>query len=329
MFSQSCYVLYLRSKTKKFYQIGLNNVGLIQLDRANHCGLCYFFYSLTAIADVICEDLEQAGDLDQAWPNFLLAIKCTLTLLSASVILWLCISHVALTKYANITPDEVRSIIPTTVIPAMNGFLVVMLTVPAVPICITFYRLTMQYIQLRDALTPTVLILRNTSCSGTKCSLDKMLPMLLPLKDALVHMDLMEYYFQTGHLYYLAFSCFILLLYPPFMVLTYQSFVRSGVLDATLRKKQKEVLINTFLEFSIMTFLVIMTSYQLIVGGLQTFIYNRQYWLIIRIGLNSVISILGNFAIFLILHSLLSTDTTPSYPQSAIVLSNCKTKLGE
>ncbi|EGG07147.1 uncharacterized protein MELLADRAFT_86067 [Melampsora larici-populina 98AG31] len=83
MFLQSTYILYTRSKTKKIYHIGLNSMGLIQLDRANHCALCYFLYSIIAAIEIICAEFVRSGRLDQGWPNFILGIKFIVTVACA------------------------------------------------------------------------------------------------------------------------------------------------------------------------------------------------------------------------------------------------------
>ncbi|EGG07149.1 uncharacterized protein MELLADRAFT_56011, partial [Melampsora larici-populina 98AG31] len=83
MFLQSTYILYTRSKTKKIYHIGLNSMGLIQLDRANHCALCYFLYSIIAVIEIICEEFERSGQLDQRWPKFILGVKFIVTVACA------------------------------------------------------------------------------------------------------------------------------------------------------------------------------------------------------------------------------------------------------
>ncbi|KAH9812050.1 hypothetical protein DFH28DRAFT_899636 [Melampsora americana] len=83
MSCQAFWVLLIRSKTKKLYQIGYNNLGLIQLDRANHCGLCYLLYGIIAMIDIIFDDLLSAGLLQPAWPSFVRGIKCTFTITCA------------------------------------------------------------------------------------------------------------------------------------------------------------------------------------------------------------------------------------------------------
>ncbi|KAH9807243.1 hypothetical protein DFH28DRAFT_101536 [Melampsora americana] len=80
MFCLSSHILFVRSKTKKCYDISLNRMGIIQLDCANHCALCYFSYSIIASAQIFCGHLAAAGHIDQPWPNLLLGIKCSITL---------------------------------------------------------------------------------------------------------------------------------------------------------------------------------------------------------------------------------------------------------
>ncbi|EGG00273.1 uncharacterized protein MELLADRAFT_57656 [Melampsora larici-populina 98AG31] len=308
MFFQSIYVLYVRSKTKRLYHIGLNSMGLLQLDRANHCGLCYFLYSIIALSEIICEELVQSGQLDQGWPNFLLGIKLTLTVICARVILWLCICHCALDALRR--KNQRGQVLSKTVTWAMNTFLVIILFAPAVQIIISFYQVTMEYQHIRKMVTGIIDIYRDLapSCSLVKCSVTQTIPQLVSHWSVLHHVDLLEYYTTLGSDSYLFICGIVLLVYVPFLFLLSRSFNDQEGLESSLKKQQEGVFSNTLLEFTIILLLLILVSCETSLVHKGDFIYNSSFWLISRIGIGGVISTLGNTALFLILCSLYRTN---------------------
>lgn len=327
MFFQSCYILYVRSKTKKIYQIGLNGMGLIQLDRANHCGLCYFLYSIIAMVEIICEELVRSGLLDQKWPNFILGIKFTVTVVSACVILWLCICHCALVKQSAGSGTSRGRLLTTTMIWALNISLVMIVVAPTVNIVISFSRLTMEYQRIREVVMPVIHIFRTTAstCTVGTCSVSHMIPQVLSLTRALQHIDLLVHYTQVGTNSYVFFDGCILAIYIPFLCLSYQSLTTQRGSFRSTKRQQDGVFANTLIEFTIILCTFILTVYTTTLVQEGNFIFNPTFWLLLRIGINSVISNLGNIALFLIAYSLRKTNVNPPNVHIAILESSLAT----
>ncbi|KAH9816844.1 hypothetical protein DFH28DRAFT_964700, partial [Melampsora americana] len=284
---------------------------LIQLDRANHCALCYFLYSIIAVSEIICEEFVRSGQLDQAWPNFILGVKFTITI---ALILWLCICHFALVKQRAVCQSmtPVGKLLPATAIWALNISLVVIVCAPTAVIVTNFFRLTMEYKRVRQVVMPVIQFLWDLAptCSPATCNADTMVSQVLLLTRALHHIDLLVHHTVAGLNSYIFFNAFTFLLYIPFMYLLFQSFKARRGLDTTLRRQLEGVFANTVIEFGIILLnfvLVVCASCLVDHGG---FILNPKFWLILRIGINSTISTLGNITLFLILDNLRRTNST-------------------
>lgn len=293
MSCQAFWVLLIRSKTKKFYHIGTNDLGLIQLDRANHCGLCYFLYGFIAFADILCEDLVAAGLLQPPWPSFIRGIKCTFTITCACVILWLSICYCLLT---------LATTIPKYLIWALNGFLLVMIFLSPIPILYSWFQSTMQYIRIQDVINPVIRHLLHSafSYSPTTYSPVKLTKHLIPLMNSLKSFDLLTYYNYCGFVSYLAVCLFVVLIYIPCILTSFERTFRNSDLREAPRRQHRSVMINTVLEFLIMLLFIILTAYVLSIFSSGDAVHDPRFWLAIRIGMNGVICILGNLAIFII-----------------------------
>lgn len=322
MFLQSAYILYLRSKTKKMYHIGLNSLGLIRLDRANHCGLCYFLYSIIAVAEIVCNELARSGHLDEGWPNFLLGVKFTIAIACAGVILWLCICHFAFVKQraisGSMTPN--RKVLSTTATRSLNIFLVIIMFVPTVTIVAVFSQLTLQYFYARQVVMPVIQHLWDLAptCTPGTCSITYVASQALVLTRALHHIDLMVHHTRVGLYIYMFFDASTALIYAPIVYTLFQSFKNGRGLDHTTKRQLDGVFSNTVIEFAILFlhFIVGVCATCLVKNG--EFILNPNFWLILRIGIGSSIATLGNITLFLILDGLRRTDTTQSAPQIAL-----------
>lgn len=331
MLFQSVYILNVRSKTKNMFNIGLSGMGLIQLDRANHCGLCYLLYSIIAIVEIICEEFVRSGRLDQAWPNFILGVKFTATLACASVILWLCICHCALFKQRAIAQHKtpVGKWLPTTVTWGLNLFLMAIIFAPTVSIVISFSQLTMESLRVRHLVTPIIQIFRKKAltCSLGTCSVIEMVPYVVPLKRATDHLDLLVKHLEAGLNSYIFCCAFLFVIYIPFLFLLFQSFTSRDTLDSLTKRHQEGVFVNTSIEFTITLVILILASCArgLVQNG--NFIFNPTFWLLLRIGINSSISILGNTALFLILYSLQRTNLTKS--NTHVAMSKSKSEMDD
>ncbi|KAH9818630.1 hypothetical protein DFH28DRAFT_958618, partial [Melampsora americana] len=296
---QSTYVLYVQSKGRKIYNIGLNAMGLIHLDHANHCGICYFLY--IAIADIVCEELVQSGQLDQAWPNFILGCKLTLTFTCASVILWLCICHCAL---ASQCMNPKVQLLPTPVKWALNTFSVIIVSLPAVPIILAFFKVTEKYQVIKTLVTDIIVDYKKSTskCFRTKCSVAELLPQIASRSRVLRHVDQLVFYTKMGLDSYLSTCGSLLLIHVPCLFILYKDFNNQRGSDCSLNRKQKGVFANTLLEFTIILFILAL------IGGASSLvhkgdcIYNPSFWLIIQIIFNF------QSALFLIVYSLLRTD---------------------
>ncbi|KAH9813083.1 hypothetical protein DFH28DRAFT_1174442, partial [Melampsora americana] len=316
MLLQSIHVLFVRSKSKKIYHIGLNDMGLIQLDRANHCGLCYFLYSIIGMIEIICEEVVRSGLIDRAWPDFILGIKFTLTVACAGVILWLSICHCALEKHRILAQRKtpVTEFLSNAATWALNIFLVAILVAPCVAIIFSFFRLTMEYRGIRQVVFPIIQIFRNkaSNCSQVKCSVVEVIPQLLQLARSEHHIDSLVTYTRMGIDYYTFICGFLLLIYTPFLFSLYQSFNNQRRVVFSTKRQQEAIFANTLLEFTIILSLLVLSggAKSLIRNG--EFIMDPNFWLILRIGINISISILGNIALFLILYSLRKTNATSS-----------------
>ncbi|KAH9812481.1 hypothetical protein DFH28DRAFT_930912 [Melampsora americana] len=265
-------------QTKKFYDIGFNRrdlrnlssfasliftVGMIQLDRANHCALCYFCYGLSI--HIICGDLMVSGHLDQAWPNFLLGIKCTITIACACVILWLCVSHFALTNQRQNESHEsssgpLRSYIMARVL-----------------------NLTMAYIRVKNIVTPIINVLLNSASTYSVHTYrpENLVAQILPSLKAL-------HYICSS----LTMGLRVMWSSLPSSAYIYQ---RKELREAQeLRKKQKDVLVNSILELTIMILFIACNCYGLGIFHDGDFIFDLRFWIAIRLGTNGVIAIFGN-----------------------------------
>lgn len=312
---QSFYLLFVRSKEKKFYQIGFNHLGLIQLDRANHCGLSYFFYGIAAFVDIVFEEAAEAGRLDQAWPNLLLGLKCTLTITCAVVIPWLCICHFALIRQrgtnASKSPGGQR--LPKTVVWGLNGLLVILILLPIITILLSFLEVTVEYLRVEHAVIPVIKALHKAAShfSPSTNNVPKLIKIVFTAAPALSHVDLIWKYIQVGLTFYLIFSGLVFLTYIPFIVQLFRFYYlhRQGVRDFTA-KQQKRILVNTLLEFILTSLLASLTFYLYHITRSGDFMFNPRFWLTMR-AMNGIISVLGNAAVFLILSSLLGTKSNP------------------
>ncbi|KAH9815943.1 hypothetical protein DFH28DRAFT_892100 [Melampsora americana] len=315
MFFQSSYLLYLRRQTKRIYHIGLNEMGLIELDRANHCGICYFLYSIIAVIEIILEPFVQSGHLDQGWPDFILGIQFTLTNACAGIILWLAICHCLLVQgYVSRRSTPVGQLLPTTVSRALNVLLAVILLGPTVTIIIAYYQVAIEYHRIRQLVMPVIHIFRqkaSSTCSLDTCSTTHMLPELLSLIPASHHIDLLVHYTRIGISSYIFFDLCILIGYVPLLYRLYQSFKAQRRLFRSSQPQQDKVFANTLIEFAIITFSFFLSVSSITLVQEGQFIFNPRFFLNIRIGINGVISNLGNIALFLIICSNWNDDVDP------------------
>lgn len=312
MFAQSSYLLYVRSKTKKVYHIGLNDMSLIQLDRANHCGLCYLLYSSVAVLEMISQSLVQSGHLDQGWPDFILGIQFTLTYVCAGVILWLAICHCLSVKGYNLRRSTTaQPFLSKTAVWAMNVSLVVAIIVPMVIIIFSFYQLAMEYHRIKRLVQPLVNAFRQKDCSVGTCNVAQMLLQVLSLTSALPHVDVLVHYMRLGGISYSLCHGYIVVIYVPVLYRLFQSFRAQRRLFRSSQPQQDKVFANTLIEFVIVFVMFLLSVHSVTFIQEGEFIYNPAFFLNLRITGNGVISNLGNIALFLIVRSHRSTDVEP------------------
>ncbi|KAH9819557.1 hypothetical protein DFH28DRAFT_956426 [Melampsora americana] len=325
---QSFCLLYVRHKEKKIYQIKCNNLGLIQLDRANHCGLCYFLYGITAFVHAICEEAAEAGHLDQAWPNLLLGLKCTLTIICAAVVLWLCICHFALLRQrqTQVSMSPVGEMLPNVLVWGLNGLLVIMIFLPIVTIVFSFLEVTFEYLRIKHAVTPVIRILHNSAShfSPSTYNGSKLFKTIFLAAPALNHVDLIWKYTQAGLAFYLIFSGFVWLMYIPCMVQLFRCFHSHRDVGDLLVRQQERVLANTLLEFILTSFLASLTGYLCHLTRSGDFMFNPRFWLTMS-AMNCLIAVLGNAAVFLILYS--HSKANPNLPEVKVSSTSSTDKL--
>ncbi|KAH9815901.1 hypothetical protein DFH28DRAFT_967279 [Melampsora americana] len=304
MFFQSSYILYVRGKTKRIYHIGLNDMGLIQLDRANHCGCVTFYIVLVlAVIEIISEPFD-----------FMLGIQFTLTNACGVVVLWLAICHCLLVRgYLSQRSTPVGQLLPTTVSRALNIFVVVIFLGPTVTIIFAYSRLALEYHQIRQFVMPVLQILRQkaSTCSLGTCRATDILPQVITLTPALHRIDLLVYYTRLGIICYIYCGACIFVIYIPVLYRLYQSLKAQRSLFRSSQRQQDKVFANTLVEFAIIltTFCSYIYLLTLIQDGL--FIFNPSFFLNVRIGLNGIISNLGNVALCFIICSQWSNDLDP------------------
>lgn len=329
MFFQSSYILYMRSKTKKVYHIGVNTMGLIQLDRANHCGLCYFLYSIVAVTESICDELVRSGHLDQRWPNFMLGVRFTLSITCAGVILWLSICHFAFVKQAAASHSKTPQgrVLPTTAIWALNTFLVIIILTPSVALITTNLRLMLEYNRVRELVMPIVEHLRRLAptCSPGTCSVTRMAAQAIGLTQALHHIDRVVDHTVVVNASYTLFNALTILIYTPFVYSLFQRFKTRRELDNITKLQLEGVFANTVTELAIayLNFILGICTDCLIQNG--KFIFNPNYWLLVRIGMSGTIATLGNLTLFLISDNLRRTNA--ANPEGQILLARFTTPM--
>ncbi|EGF99160.1 uncharacterized protein MELLADRAFT_73443 [Melampsora larici-populina 98AG31] len=282
MFMQSSYILYIRSKTKKPYHIGLNGI---------------------AMTEIIFEQLAQSGHLDQGYSNFILGIKFTFTAACNRVKQKAATSHM--------TP--VGKLLPTAVVWALNIFLVAIVVAPFVALSFTFIKLTIEYNQIRQFGMSLIQGLRNSAseCSVGKCGVAQVVTQVIPLIRERSHIDLLVYYTGMGVDCYIFIDGFLFLIYIPFLFVLLQSFTDKRGLESSTIKTQKAVTVNTFLELAITFLSILVAVYAKTLLQNGRFILDPYFWLLVRVGKNAVISSFGNIALFLILYSLRRADVSP------------------
>ncbi|EGG08660.1 uncharacterized protein MELLADRAFT_71412 [Melampsora larici-populina 98AG31] len=323
MFLQSAYIIYRRSKTKKMYHISLNAVGLIQLDRANHCGLCYLLYSIFAVAEIVCYQFAQSGHLDEGWPNFLLGIKVLVSIACARVILWLCICHFIFVRQRAVSENLAPKgrLLSTTATWALNIFLVIIILVPSAVIVTVCSQLTHEYGRVRQVVMPVTQHLRDLAhnCTSGTCSVTHVASQVIVLARVMHHIDRLVYDTTVSVYFYVLCDALTFLFYVPFVYLLFQSFKTQRGLDHSTKRQTGGVFSNTVIELAMIFLRVVLgaCTIRLIRNG--EFIVDANFWLILRIGIPSTISTLGNITLFLILDSLRKNDNID--PASRISLS--------
>ncbi|EGG07677.1 uncharacterized protein MELLADRAFT_55849 [Melampsora larici-populina 98AG31] len=315
MFSQASYILYVRSKTKKIYHIGLNDMGLIQYDRANHCGLFYFLYSILGMTQIVVQPFVRNGHLDQGGPDFLLGIQFTLKSGCSGVVSWLAICHcLSVQGYVFRRSTPVGQFLSAPVTWAMNVSSVMIFLGPTVTCIISYYQVAMEYHRIRQLVMPVVDILRDeaSTCAIETCTVIHMIPRLLSLITRVSHhIDLLVHWCRIGTGSYLFFDGCIIVIYIPLLYRLFRSFKAQRRLFRGSQRQQDRIFANTLIEFAIIliTFVLCFFSMTLIQEG--DFIFNPSYFLVLRIGVHGVLATLGNIALFLIICSYRETDIEP------------------
>ncbi|EGG02730.1 uncharacterized protein MELLADRAFT_72718 [Melampsora larici-populina 98AG31] len=192
---------------------------------------------------------------------------------------------------------------PKPLIWALNGFLLAMTVLSPIPILYSWFQSTLQYIQMQDVVYPVVkhLIRLASSYSPANYRPVRLAKSLIPLMKTTKNFDLLTYYIRWGFLSYLVISVIVILIYIPPIFLSFVRNLRNRVIGETLRRQHRLVMANTLLECFIIVSFSILTTYVLTLFPAGDPTHDQRFWLAIRIGMNGVICIFGNIAIFIVL----------------------------
>ncbi|EGG01006.1 uncharacterized protein MELLADRAFT_92719 [Melampsora larici-populina 98AG31] len=204
----------------------------------------------------------------------------------------------------NIIPKG--QLLSTTATWALNIFLVIIIFVPSVVIVTNCSQLTYEYSCTRQIVMPVIQHLRDlapTCTSGTCSVVTYVTSQVFVLTSALHHIDRVVHHTT---------------IYVPFVYLLFQSFKTQRGLDYSTKRQTDGVFSNTVIELAIVFLRVVLgvCSARLLRNG--EFIMNANFWLILRIGISSVISTLGNITLFFILDNLRRSDTTEPATQISL-----------
>ncbi|KAG0140956.1 hypothetical protein CROQUDRAFT_52482 [Cronartium quercuum f. sp. fusiforme G11] len=123
MFCQAACLLYLQVKTRRFYLFKSNELGLVQVNCSNMCGLNFFVYSALAVVDLASKDFKEViGRPYRSWQIFLFGTRFIVALDTTWSFFWVCVVHCATIKCRSPVSGTPlgRSLIPRSISYAMN-----------------------------------------------------------------------------------------------------------------------------------------------------------------------------------------------------------------
>ncbi|EGG02725.1 uncharacterized protein MELLADRAFT_72721 [Melampsora larici-populina 98AG31] len=230
-----------------------------------------------------------------------------------SVILWLCICHFVFVRQRAVSDDLAPKgrLLSTTATWALNISLVMIILVPSAVIVTVCSQLTYEYGRVRQVVMPVTKHLRHLAhnCTSGRCSVNHVASQVIVLTRAVHHIDRLVHDTTASIYFYVFCDALSFLFYVPFVYLLFQSFKTQRGSDHSTKRQTGGVFSNTVIEV-VMIFLRVVLgvcAIRLIRNG--EFIMDANFWLILRIGITSTISTLGNITLFLILDSLRKNDT--------------------
>ncbi|KAH9812051.1 hypothetical protein DFH28DRAFT_899804, partial [Melampsora americana] len=206
---------------------------------------------------------------------------------------------------------------PKYLIRSLNGFLLVMIFLSPIPLLYSWLESTLQYQRLQEDVNPVIADLRHlaSSYSPANYSSEKLMKALSPLMERKQDYNLVVYYSRCGFLSYLVISVFVVLIYIPLIFLSFVRTRRIRAMDEALRRQHRLVMLNTLLECTIMVLFIFLTAFLLSLFTSGDSVHDPRFWLA---GMNGVICILGNLAIFMVLLAARKSGLLNQEPSKAI-----------
>ncbi|KAH9817883.1 hypothetical protein DFH28DRAFT_961073 [Melampsora americana] len=304
------YIIYIRTRTTRFFFFRLNTLGLIWIDRAFHCGSCYVVHSAVAIAEIISRDFVLAGRLNQTCTNLLLGIKGVIVLTSTWGFLWMCICHRAFLQWGpiGISSNRSKHYMPFNLAPIMNACFVFALMWTIVPVTWAFARLTVEYISLDRSSRRVIRQLLDSALTYPPSTNDslKVLNIMTPLAEAIKHTSRIVHYTRLGSTFYMTNTIILVFIYVPFLILIARDLRHKKDRDLILRRQQEQMLMQAILHITMSSLTIPILRYMLQFPG-DTFVYDPRYWLALRMGLHGPMAVAGFVALFLIYRSMHET----------------------